>query len=210
MRTSKGSYRNIKRILCVFCAVLLLSALAGCQKKDAARLEFPLSEEALAGALEELGLSWTVEDKVENVDGADRSVSYSLHRPDSGVDFNTLFINTYETEEYGRRLQLSMRVPEKDVYDEGDPAWENWWETEDWKAAIRLAAHLYGGFEDDEELYDAYSAEELPAEDYILWEGMLTGGYCRITTSELIGSWRPSDGTTLEIHIYESEEYVPG
>lgn len=71
---------------------------------------------------------------------------------------------------------------------------------------LRLAVSLYGGFSDIEELCSAYSAEELPQDKYILYEGMLTGGYCRIAATSPIESWQPSDGVNINLDLYESEE----
>lgn len=163
--------------------------------------EFPLSELALTGALEETDLSWSIEQMEKTTDEKTTGITYSLHRPESGVDYNTVFVTSFDSGEIGRRLQILYSAPQKKQWWDEEVHWE------DWKKTIELTARLYGGFEDAEEIYRACSAVELPQEKRILWQGMLTGGYCVIRISEPIQSWRFSRrGYTLSFNVFESED----
>ena len=186
------------------CAFLVAAALfSGCQKKELLpRPEFPLSEADIAAALEETGLSWSIEQADEFTDGTDTSIGYSLHRPESGVDYNSVFITSYDTEELGRVLQIHFREPQN----------RQWWQEEetasweDWRETLVLVARLYGGFEDAEEIYRVCSGAQLPQDAYILWQGTLTGGYFRMVTENSMKPKRFSMGNWVRFKVYESED----
>lgn len=186
------------------CAILgAVMLFAGCQRtEEAPRPEFPLSQETLAAALDETGLSWTIRQADERTDGTDQTVVYTLNRPESGVDYNTAFVNGYHSSAYGRSLELIFHVPQDKQWwvERKEPRWE------DFQQAMALAARLYGGFADPEELYRACSAVELPRDVRVLWEGALTGGYCRVTASAPLKSWASSKGYSVTVRVYESEE----
>ena len=201
--SGKIQWRNhcAKRLIC---ALLVAAALfAGCQKKEPLpQPEFPLSEEALAAALEETGLSWSIEQVDENTDGTDTSIGYSLHRPENEVGYNGVFITSYDTEELGRVLHIDFHEPQN----------QQWWQEEkaacwaDWRETLVLVARLYGGFEDAEEIYRACSATELPQDENILWQGTLTGGYFIMVTENPMKPKRLSMGNFVSFNVYESED----
>ena len=188
----------------LICALLVAAALlAGCQKKEPLpQPEFPLSEVALNAALEETGLSWSIEQADEHTDGTDTSISYSLYRPESGVAFNSVFITSYDSEELGRVLSIDFCEPQN----------RQWWQEEkpvrwaDWRETLVLVARLYGGFEDAKEIYRACSRTELPQDENILWQGMLTGGYFIMVTENPMKPKRLSMGNSVRFKVYESED----
>ena len=66
--SGKMQWRNYraKRLMCI----LLVAAVLRCQNKQPLpQPKFPLSEEALAAALEETDLSWSIEQAAEHTDG---------------------------------------------------------------------------------------------------------------------------------------------
>lgn len=191
----------VKRLICALLAAAAL--FGGCQKKEPLpQPEFPLPEAALAAALEETGLSWSIEQADEHTDGKDTSISYALHRPENRVGYNGVFITSYDSEELGRVLKIYFREPQN----------KQWWQEEkaacweDWQETLVLVTRLYGGFEDAEEIYRACSSVELPQDAYILWQGTLTGGYFRMATGNLMKPERFSEGNTVSFSVYESED----
>ena len=188
----------------LICALLVAATLiAGCQKREPLpQPEFPLSEEALGTALEETGLSWSIEQAAEHTDGNDTSISYYLYRPESGVAFNSVSITSYDTEELGRVLDIDFHESQN----------RQWWQEEkpvcwaDWRETLVLVARLYGGFEDAKEIYRACSRTELPQDENILWQGTLTGGYFIMVTENPMKPKRLSMGNWVSFKVYESED----
>ncbi len=187
----------------IYALFVAAALLAGCQKKEPLpQPEFPLSEEALAAALQETGLSWSIEQADENTDGTDTSIVYSLHRPENRVGYNGVFITSYDTEELGRVLDVAFREPQN----------KQWWQNEktacweDWRETLVLVARLYGGFEDAKEIYRACSKTELPQDENILWQGTLTGGYFIMVTENPMKPKRLSMGNWVSFNVYESED----
>lgn len=192
-----------KQLLCALLATVAL--LVGCQKKDLLpQPEFPLSEAALTAALEEAGLAWSIEQVDELTKGTDKGVTYSLHRPESGRDYNSVFINSYDSKEFGRRLQIYFREPQNREWRQEEKKAAVW---EDWREMLMLVARLYGGFEDTKEIYRACSAVELPQDTNTLWQGTLTGGYFRMRTESPMKPQRFSLGNSVSFNVYESEAY---
>lgn len=107
------------------CVLLFLFLSAGCGKKEAVlpKPEFPISEDTLSETIETLGLPLMIEQAEERSDddGTAVAVRYSLRHPDSSISYNTLFINSYVSEDLGRRLQMTLHVPEKKIYEKEDP-----------------------------------------------------------------------------------------
>ena len=57
---------------------------------------------------------------------------------------------------------------------------------EDWKQEIIFITILYGGFEDEEEVYRALSKLEVPDDDKVLkWGVQLSNGYCGVQRSSI-------------------------
>lgn len=175
----------------------------GCTKQEPIpRSEFPLSEDALTTALKETGLPWSIEQQREVTDGTTIAITYTLHVPGTGSGYNSVAVNSYESKEYGRTLQILFIEPQNKQYwlVEDDACWEDWYDI------LVLIARLYGGFEDVEEIYRACLAEELPKDGNVLWEGTLTGGYFRMVTTNPMKPERFKLGNTLIFHVYESKD----
>ncbi|WP_312940041.1 hypothetical protein [Oscillibacter sp.] len=164
--------------------------------------EFPLSESVIAAALEEIGLSWSIEQADEYSDGTDTSIGYSLHRSEDKVGYNGVFITSYDSEQLGHVLQIYFREPQNKTWwqEEKTACWEDWRET------LVLVARLYGGFEDAEEIYRVCSSVELPQDTNILWQGILTGGYFCMVTETPMKPERFSEGNSVFFSVYKSED----
>lgn len=190
-------------LVCVFLTVVTL--LAGCQQKETLpRPEFPLSEETLVAALDETGLLWSIKQTDKATVGTMKKITYSLYRPESGRDYNSVFILSYDSDELGRRLQILFHEPQnKQWWTEEKESVACW---EDWRDMLVLVARLYGGFEDAEEIYRACAAVELPKDEHLLWEGTLTGGYFYMQTQNHMKPERFSMGNTVSFNVYESEQ----
>lgn len=189
------------------CAVLVPALLlSACQKREVLpKPEFPLSEETVTTAVTAQGLDWTFgQDEQEGQ--TDIKTVYSLRRPESGQEFNTVFITSAQTEELGRYLDTVLMISHTQLQWplEEPHSWE------EWKDLFKLSARLYGGFEDEEEIFQACAKEELPLDKTTLWEGTLTGGYCQVRASAPIQDWSPFAGGGLmyniHVELFESED----
>lgn len=206
--TYKAFFRGkAGRLLLGALAAVSLLALPACQGRDVLpQPEFPMNAEAVADVLAEQGLDWTV-DQTQPAP-SDDEFTLGLLRPESGKAYGDLILTTGDTQEKGRYLSLTLLIAKDDL---------NWpleqphsWE--EWKDILFLAARLYGGFEDAEELYDACADTDLPLDASTLFEGQLTGGWCRVTVSSPVQAWSPfNDGVRsykLNIDICASEDLL--
>lgn len=193
-------YKKILTLICLAVAVLLIFNYYR-EKELLPQPEFPLSEVALSEVLDESGLPWTIEETYEATDGTIKAITYSLHIPGIKEDYHSVHINSFYSEELGRRLQVYFNEPQNKQWwnEEDDAGWE------DWRELLILLARLYGGFQDAEEIYRTCSAEELPRDAYVLWQGTLTGGYFRMETFHPMRPERFSKGNMLRFDLYESE-----
>ena len=141
------------------CAVLVPALLlSACQKREVLpKSEFPLSEETITAAVTAQGLDWTVNWN-EQERQTDIKTVYGLLQPESGQEFNTVFITSAQTEELGRYLDTVLMISHTQLQWplEEPHSWE------EWKDLLMLSARLYGGFEDEEEIFQACAKEELP------------------------------------------------
>lgn len=163
--------------------------------------QFPLSEADLTAALEETGLLWDIEETEVRTDRETTVISYSLHIPGIREGYNSVSITSYDSKELGRRLQIYFSEPQNKQYwlEKDDACWE------DWREMLVLIARLYGGFEDENEIYRTCSATELSKEEKLLWEGTLTGGYFVMSTANPLKPQRLKLGNVLQFNVYESE-----
>lgn len=188
---------------------ILLVSIAfqtGCQAPlPLSQPDFPLSEEDIVAAVEAQELNWTIGQR-EQDETADHRTVYGLVQPESGKNFSTIFVSTFQTEEIGRGLNMTLSISRDQLHWPLEEP-HNW---DEWKNLLKLSAQLYGGFEDDEEIYHACAATELPLEETLLWNGTLTGGYCRVRASKPIQNWSPFIGGGMVfyifIDIFESED----
>ncbi len=87
-------------------------------------------------------------------------------------------------------------------------------EWEDWKEQIVFATLLYGGFENEEDVYQAFLEKELPrGETSFVWDAQLPEGYCTVsyncgsnTTFDKDGFAVQKRSALMRVNIYESLE----
>ena len=70
----------------------------------------------------------------------------------------------------------------------------------DWKQQIVSAAMLYGGFADEEAVYQALSEQGDPADGEYRWEAALPEGCCRVSYGAKDNKTYDADG--FEVHTY--------
>ena len=70
----------------------------------------------------------------------------------------------------------------------------------DWKQQIVFAAMLYGGFADEEAVYQALSEQGDPADGEYRWEAELPEGCCRVSYGAKDNKTYDEDG--FEVHTY--------
>lgn len=209
----------MKKFLLSFLAVACILSLAGFDSDDSGaeasdsasgeRLlepEFPLSEDVINDALDELGLDWVIsQDETQQISKEDvEGILYTLRDPEEMHNEHSTAKRLYGGVSSGYvegKRQLSMTLDSSGHGLDGVPfSWE------DWKQVIVLGTILYGGFEDEEEVYRALSELEVPDDDGTLkWDVPLSKGYCNvqrgaIQTSPLKGRY------VLWITFNESEE----
>lgn len=94
------------------------------------------------------------------------------------------------------------------VFDQIDVADQMSWE--DWKQQIVFATLLYGGFEDEEQVYQAFADKELPYGENVFqgWDAQLPEGYCTVTYRTISESSNPKQKrhALMGVNIYESQE----
>ena len=175
---------------------------------------FPLSEEEVNDALGKSGLSGSISPSESTSYGQGHMVyvvrsEAETYSSDPGAGKVMVATVSSMIDDSGRRLQTMFeRLNVSDPF-----VWE------DWKKQLVFSALLYGGFGDEEEIYRALAAEEVPKSTNLegtiqaKWFLDLSGGYCRITYSTHRGATiyneygvpsRGYDGI-LGVHIYESK-----
>ena len=185
-----------------------IAFISGCQKAE--RLpqpELPLLEETITDALETTGLEWRIERRDEYmIETAEETIPrtiYSLYMPDNSADYTTVFIDSLDSTDFGRKIEVSRYINSEQlakIRETRDVCWE------DCREILELAAQLYGGFESAEEIYQACAATEFPEGERVLWEGALSGGYCRVEARSVSQSTRHKASVNLLVQIYESAD----
>lgn len=174
----------MKRLTYILLAVGLLGVLCFitiCKRDVLPQPVFPLEEEAVIAALEKTGLPGKISES-ETTSG-ERRIQYVVRsqtetysdsicpeeayaNPYSRVLIASIFSGIIEDER-----MLSIMFDQKDIPEQF--AWENW------KQQIVLATLLYGGFKNEDEIYQTILEKAPPAgEDSFEWSAQLSGGYC--------------------------------
>lgn len=189
----------MKRSICTFLAVVLLCSLLGCQKNGLPQPDFPLEEDVITNALEQTGLPGVISES-ETFSSIEGHISYTLRDPtetygDTENKVVTAGISSAITE--GERF-LSMIF----LSDPDEPTTLPF-EWEDWKQQIIFTTLLFGSFEDEEDVYRAFSNKETPeGEERFEWDAQLRGGYCRVSYNFNTILEQPY---TVRVTIYESK-----
>ena len=204
-------------LVVILCGVLLL---CGCGKKaDAesgtktAQPTFPLSPEVVEAALPGWEISQTL---VHDVDGV---VTYMLRPEGAENNLNGIVVNSYDLPETGRtllirKLESDPGWPDRTAEQTKAPEWA------DYKYLFTLAEKLYGGFPENDVLFDAVSGTEMPRDELTLWQGdeprdELTlwqgevpgGAYLKVTSSNPMTAGRLTSNAVniVSLRLFASE-----
>lgn len=205
----------MKRLIYVFLAAGVLGMLCfvSFYKKDALpQPAFPLDEEVISAALEKSGLPGILSES-ETTSLAEGRRMHVVRSP------IITYSDTISTEEAyanpSTRLLIagiSSGTIEGErvliiVFDQIDVPDQMSWE--DWKQQIVFAALLYGGFEDEEQVYRAFAGKELPYGEnaFQRWDAQLPGGYCTVTyrTSNESSNPKQKRHASMGVNIYGSQ-----
>lgn len=205
------------RRLIGICLVLgILCTVTACQKAGIPRPVFPLTEEAVAAALEQTGMPGAISESETQSYGEGHTV-YTLRTQPEGKQPSGFVSSSLA--KGNRSLQLFFNtspVPEAPPF-----AWE------DWKQQLEFAALLYGGFADAQEIYRVFSeksasegAVSIPQDEMakyqaerLAWDASFHAGYCRIrydlsnskVEKSSLGTRILEQTPRMTINIYESK-----
>jgi len=205
----------MKRLIFVFLAVGVLGLLCFVFifKKDVLpQPAFPLDEEVIIAALEKSGLPGILSEsettslaegrKMHIVRSPMITYSDTISTEEASVDPSTrlLIAGITSVTIEGERVLIT-------VFDQIDVSDQMSWE--DWKQQIIFATLLYGGFEDEEQVYQAFADKELPYGENVFrrWDAQLLGGYCTVTyhTSNESSNPKQKRHAWMGVNIYESQ-----
>lgn len=185
---------RVRSLLCLFLAFGVSLSVAGCKKSGLPQPDFPLQRQIIASALEQTGLPWAIADS-ETTSSAENHLAYTLRDPENKKLTGAISSAITEGERF---LQVSS-ISYPALVNGETPAFA--WES--WKQQLIFAALLYGGFEDEEEVYRAFSGMTMPEGDGQFLYATLSGTFCRVShISSKIGD---STHETLTVFFYESE-----
>lgn len=200
----------MKRMLCGLLAAGMLLSLPGCRTASPEELpaeslprpEFPLTEETVNAALEQSGFPGEISSS-ETQSYQEGQIVYSLrdatrtYVPGGNAVLSAGISSSFADGE--RFLQIVVPLPEQE-----EPEPFDW---EDLKPELVLAALLYGGFADEEEIYRSFCGEEFSEEQgWGQWTQDLTGGYCQVSVSRHRNPRTNQYRETRNLMIFESEE----
>ena len=176
-------------------------------KESMAEPEFPLDKGTIMKTVDSLNLPCVIsEDESEELLTRENTVysNYVLRDPERKYHEDSLDTILYggiiSGIVDGNRYMSTIFDAKSHMVNDKPFAWE------DWKQEIIFITILYGGFEDEEEVYRALSKLEVPDDDKVLkWGVQLSNGYCGVQRSSNI---QPADsrGYTIWINFYETEE----
>ena len=183
-----------RNLLIVFLSALaIFCILTGCQKSREFQTVFPLDAATVNETLTKAGLPGSVcED--ETYSQQEGHVSYTIRRapehPDEPED-GVFVASVSSVQLTDGRLLYTTFVQHRD---------SDQFQWADWKQQIVFAAMLYGGFADEEAVYQALSEQGDPADGEYRWEAELPAGCCRVSYGAKDNKTYDEDG--FEVHTY--------
>ena len=183
--------RNL--LIVLLCALAIFCILTGCQKSREFQTVFPLDAATVNETLTKAGLPGSVRED-ETYSQQEGHVSYTIRRAPERPDEpeNGVFVASVSSVQLADgRLLYTAFVQHRDS---GEFQWS------DWKQQITFAVMLYGGFADEEAVYQALSEQGMPEDGEYRWEAELPDGYCRVSYGAKDNKTYDEDG--FEIHTY--------
>ncbi len=198
MRLKRMSYIVF---LCMLCF------LTGCKKEKQFKTTFPLEQDVITATLEQVGLPGVISES-ETTSKAEGHTHYVLRSPSEtydGTDNKVFLADISSANQEGERVLYT--IFDQSV-DSNQIAWE------DWKQQIVFATLLYGGFENEEAVFQAFLEKELPdGKTSFMWDAQLPEGYCTVSYSYRSNRTYDENGFSvlnqsafLRVNIYESCE----
>ena len=183
-----------RNLLIVFLSALaIFCILTGCQKSQEFQTVFPLDAATVNETLTKAGLPGNVRED-ETYSQQEGHVSYTIRRapehPDKPED-GVFVASVSSVQLTDGRLLYTTFVQHRD---------SDQFQWADWKQQIVFAAMLYGGFADEEAVYQALSEQGDPADGEYRWEAELPEGYCRVSYGAKENKTYDEDG--FEVHTY--------
>ena len=174
-------------------ALAIFCILTGCQKSREFQTVFPLDAATVNETLTKAGLPGSVRED-ETYSQQEGHVSYTIRRapehpnePEDGV-----FVASVSSVQLtDGRLLYTTFVQHRD---------SNEFQWSDWKQQIVSATMLYGGFADEEAVYQALTEQGVPSDGENQWEVELPEGYCRVSYGAKDNKTYDEDG--FEVHTY--------
>lgn len=207
-----GDY--LKRLIFAFLTagvLVMLCFVSGCKKDILSQPTFPLDDEAVSVALEKSGLPGELS-KSETASLAEGQRTHAVRSPTITYS-DTISLEEAAANPSTRLLLASVSSAAIDgkralstVFDQIDVPEQMAWE--DWKRQIVFATLLYGGFEEEEQVYKAFAGKEIPnGESFLQWDAQLSGGYCIVTYKffEEINAPKTKQHAAMCVNIYESK-----
>ena len=183
-----------RNLLIVFLSALaIFCILTGCQKSREFQTVFPLDAATVNETLTKAGLPGSVRED-ETYSQQEGHVSYTIRRapdfPDEPED-GVFVASVSSVQLTDGRLLYTTFVQHRD---------SDQFQWADWKQQIVFAAMLYGGFADEEAVYQALSEQGDPADGEYRWEAELPQGCCRVSYGAKDNKTYDEDG--FEVHTY--------
>ena len=183
-----------RNLLIVFLSTLaIFCILTGCQKSREFQTVFPLDAATVNETLTKAGLPGSVRED-ETYSQQEGHVSYTIRRapehPDEPED-GVFVASVSSVQLTDGRLLYTTFVQHMD---------SDQFQWADWKQQIVFAAMLYGGFADEEAVYQALSEQGDPADGEYRWEAELPEGCCRVSYGAKDNKTYDEDG--FEVHTY--------
>lgn len=183
-----------RNLLIVFpSALAIFCILTGCQKSREFQTVFPLDAATVNETLTKAGLPGSVRED-ETYSQQEGHVSYTIRRapehPDEPED-GVFVASVSSVQLTDGRLLYTTFVQHMD---------SDQFQWADWKQQIVFAAMLYGGFADEEAVYQALSEQGDPADGEYRWEAELPEGCCRVSYGAKDNKTYDEDG--FEVHTY--------
>ena len=157
---------------------------------------FPLSEKAVTTALNDVGLPLTISSE-ETQSFTEGQITYTLRS--GGEDRFPWGAVSSAVYGGGKRFCQVTHLEAA-----GEDITFHW---EDWQKTVTLAGKLWGGFDDDDQLYRQLSDLNIP-DDTVTgasWETDTNGGFCRVSYSVTMIQSKPSH-VNFTITFYESQQ----
>lgn len=203
---SGASAMNRLRVLHMCLYVLVAICICGgCQKRVKFQTPFPLEESMVIAMLDEAGLPGKI----------------SEFETESYFDGHTVYVVRSETESYGDdNIGIMVASVSSAITEDGralnvdfDRLNVEQFSWEDWESQIAFATLLYGGFDEEDIVYQAFCEKVLPATPPYIWDVILPEGYCRISYRPRSFKEYDEDGfekkrqsAILRVSIFESFE----